>query len=57
MHSPPPEYLRELIRLANRDGLNADDVKDLLDCTVIYDGTQTVKEFFASWKESFDEPA
>ena len=44
---------RELIRLANRDGLNADQIADILSMSDFYLGFEP-HEIYAAWKESFD---
>lgn len=48
---------RELIRLANRDGLNADQIADILTLAEFYLGYEPF-EIYEAWRDSYrtDEP-
>lgn len=47
------EVRRELIRLANRNRLNGDQVADILALAEFYVG-QEPHEIYQAWKDSFD---
>lgn len=52
-----PEFRRELIRLANRDRMCAEDILDLVALAEFEHGTgmnPTVNGVLADWKDSFD---
>lgn len=58
-----PEFVRELIRTANRERLNASEVRSLVDFAegmVMLTGEEQnragVYAITEMWKESFDEP-
>ena len=61
MNSLSPELIRELIRIANRDGQDANGVLDLLRCgewAKANDPFDVVdaEDIFEVWKGSFDDP-
>ena len=45
---------RELIRLANRDGLNADQIADILSMSDFYLGFEP-HEIYTAWRDSYDD--